>query len=165
MVGDLHGQYEDFMNILTDPNIGGFPSDDNQMLFNGDLVDRCRMSVEILVVLMVIKIMHPGAVHIVRGNHESHDTNSVYGFHKHLEQDYHEEASELKVAFAELNALPLAAVIEETVFVTHGGLGASVGAMTIETTNEIHRFAEPPTSGPVHDFCVLKVIISIGDCA
>lgn len=160
VVGDLHGQFEDFMHILRDPKLGGFPSAQNQIVFNGDLVDRGEFSVEILVVLLCIKILIPDAVHIVRGNHESRSMNGTYGFHKYLTRDYGEGGgdrsggvdAELIELFAELfNALPVAAVIDDMVFVAHGGVGIEVSRMTIEDINQLDRFQEPPLTGPIHE--------------
>ena len=44
VVGDLHGQLYDFDHMLS---LAGFPSPDNQFLFNGDFVDRGPWSVEV----------------------------------------------------------------------------------------------------------------------
>jgi serine/threonine-protein phosphatase 5 len=66
--GDTHGQFFDLLNIFS---IGGFPSESNPYLFNGDFVDRGSFSVENVVTLMAIKLSCPSAVHMLRGNHET----------------------------------------------------------------------------------------------
>lgn len=65
--GDTHGQFYDLCHIFT---IGGFPSEANPYLFNGDFVDRGSFSVETVTTLLAIKIACPTAMYMTRGNHE-----------------------------------------------------------------------------------------------
>lgn len=46
----------------------------------GDFVDRGSFSVEVILSLLAWKVLHPGAMHLSRGNHESHSMNKIYGF-------------------------------------------------------------------------------------
>ena len=48
IVGDLHGQYSDFAQIFQNPKLGGYPSETNRFIFNGDIVDRGPMGLEIM---------------------------------------------------------------------------------------------------------------------
>lgn len=66
--GDTHGQFYDLLNIFS---IGGFPSESNPYLFNGDFVDRGSFSVENVVTLIAIKLSCPSSLHMLRGNHET----------------------------------------------------------------------------------------------
>eukprot|EP01032_Pedospumella_encystans_P021819 gene21819-24741_t len=84
IVGDLHGQYADFAQIFQNPKIGGYPSVTNRFIFNGDMVDRWPMGLEIMVVLMFCNILYPQSVHILRGNHETRSTTAKYGFKKEV---------------------------------------------------------------------------------
>merc|ERR1719361_2855565 len=77
IVGDLHGQYWDFMNILK---LAGRPSPRTPFLFNGDFVDRGSWSIEVITVLFAFKLKDPGFVYLNRGNHEMLETNILYGF-------------------------------------------------------------------------------------
>jgi serine/threonine-protein phosphatase 5 len=36
--------------------------------------------VEVILSLLAWKVLHPGAMHLSRGNHESHSMNKIYGF-------------------------------------------------------------------------------------
>ena len=56
--GDIHGQFFDLMNIFE--KVTGFPTPDNQYLFNGDFVDRGVWSVEVMIVLLGFKLLLPG---------------------------------------------------------------------------------------------------------
>lgn len=46
----------------------------------GDFVDRGSFSVEVILSLLAWKVMYPDAMHLSRGNHESHSMNKMYGF-------------------------------------------------------------------------------------
>ena len=73
VVGDLHGQYFDFVHMIE--QVTGKPNPQNPILFNGDFVDRGPWSVEVLLCLYAFKLQYPTAVHFNRGNHESEMTN------------------------------------------------------------------------------------------
>ncbi|KAI3457089.1 hypothetical protein Pfo_013752 [Paulownia fortunei] len=139
--GDVHGQFYDLINIFE---LNGLPSEDNPYLFNGDFVDRGSFSVEVILTLFAFKCMSPSAIYLSRGNHESKSMNKIYGFEG-------EVRSKLSDTFVELFAevfccLPLAHVINEKVFVVHGGL-FSVDGVKLSDIRAIDRFCEPPEEG------------------
>lgn len=118
VVGDLHGQYFDFVHMVE--TVSGVPSPQNPILFNGDFVDRGPWSVEVLMCLFAFKLQNPQFVHFNRGNHESEMTNYQYGFSGEVEAKYENKLMEL---FSEtFRYLPLAHVLENQVFVSHAGL-------------------------------------------
>lgn len=118
VVGDLHGQYFDFVHMIE--QVTGKPNPQNPVLFNGDFVDRGPWSVEVLLCLYAFKLQYPTAVHFNRGNHESEMTNYQYGFANEVKVKYEDKLMEL---FSEtFRYLPLAHVLENQVFVSHAGV-------------------------------------------
>lgn len=139
--GDIHGQYYDLLNIFE---INGLPSEDNPYLFNGDFVDRGSFSVEVILVLFAFKCMCPTGLYLARGNHESRSMNKIYGFEGEVKSKYSESMVEL---FAEVFCcLPLAHVLNDKIFVVHGGL-FSVDGVKLDDIKAIDRFREPPEEG------------------
>ena len=72
--GDTHGQFYDLCNIFE---IGGFPSETNPYLFNGDFVDRGSFSFEVVFTLITIKLSNPKSLFMLRGNHETKNMNKI----------------------------------------------------------------------------------------
>ncbi|XP_058788226.1 serine/threonine-protein phosphatase 5 isoform X1 [Vicia villosa] len=139
--GDVHGQFYDLMNIFE---LNGLPSEENPYLFNGDFVDRGSFSLEVILTLFAFKCMSPSAIYLARGNHESKSMNKIYGFEGEVRSKLNETFVEL---FAEVFCcLPLAHVINEKVFVVHGGL-FSVDGVKLSDIRSINRFCEPPEEG------------------
>lgn len=121
IVGDTHGQFHDVLTLIAS---AGRPSEKNLYLFNGDFVDRGAWGVEVLTTLLSWKLCYPDSVFLTRGNHESSSCTQAYGFYKELSLKYPDSNWErlyqlCKGVFA---SLPLCAVIEDKVYVAHGGL-------------------------------------------
>ncbi|KAL9659595.1 hypothetical protein QQ045_024402 [Rhodiola kirilowii] len=139
--GDVHGQFYDLLNIFE---LNGLPSEENPYLFNGDFVDRGSFSLEVILTLFAFKCMSPSAIYLARGNHESKSMNKFYGFEGEVRSKLSETFVEL---FAEVFCcLPLAHVINEKIFVVHGGLFSTDG-VKLSDIRAIDRFCEPPEEG------------------
>jgi len=92
--GDTHGQFYDLLNIFE---IGGFPSETNPYVFNGDFVDRGSFSFENVMTLILIKMACPAALHMTRGNHETKNMNKIYGFEGEVKAKYDELTMTVRV--------------------------------------------------------------------
>jgi hypothetical protein len=83
-------------------------------------------------------------LYLSRGNHESKSMNKIYGFDGEVKTKYSDTMAEL---FADIFCcLPLANVLNEKVFVVHGGLFSSDG-VKLSDIRAIDRFREPPDEG------------------
>eukprot|EP00929_Paragymnodinium_shiwhaense_P023483 TRINITY_DN1468_c0_g1_i1.p1 TRINITY_DN1468_c0_g1~~TRINITY_DN1468_c0_g1_i1.p1 ORF type:complete len:579 (-),score=134.64 TRINITY_DN1468_c0_g1_i1:305-2041(-) len=117
VVGDLHGQYWDFMNLLK---MTGHPSAETPFVFNGDFVDRGSWSIEVISVLLAFKLKDPSHVFMNRGNHEMLETNVLYGFCGEVAAKYGTDVFDL---FSEaFRRLPLAHLADEKVLILHAGI-------------------------------------------
>ncbi|ESL10954.1 serine/threonine protein phosphatase type 5 [Trypanosoma rangeli SC58] len=139
--GDTHGQYYDLLNIFK---INGCPSPTNRYLFNGDFVDRGSYSFENVMTLFAYKLLYPEHMFLSRGNHEGLAMNRLYGFEGEVSQKYSKEVFHL---FSEVfNALPVGHIINNEVFVVHGGL-YSRDDVVLDDLQKPNRFREIPESG------------------
>ena len=76
VVGDIHGQYADLLNMITK---AGEPGSLNY-LFLGDYVDRGIFGIEVCILLFAIKQNFPHNVVMLRGNHESRNMTETFTF-------------------------------------------------------------------------------------
>jgi len=143
--GDVHGQFYDLLNIFQ---LNGEPSAENPFLFNGDFVDRGSFSVEVILTLFAYKLACPAAIHLTRGNHESKNMNKIYGFDGEVVHKLDNDISRLFTSV--FCTIPLCAVLEDKVFIVHGGLASDDG-VTIADIQKVNRNREPPESGLMCD--------------
>lgn len=125
IVGDTHGQLQDLFSIFT---INDLPGPDNHYLFNGDFVDRGKYGAEICLSMALFHLLYPEAVHFNRGNHEERSQNETAGFMVEVLGKYRSTTDRARGKrvydlFEEcFDCLPLAHVVDEKIFVVHGGL-------------------------------------------
>jgi serine/threonine-protein phosphatase PP1 catalytic subunit len=142
--GDIHGQFDDLVQIFK--NIG-YPSKDNTILFMGDYVDRGSYSIEVITLLFLLKIKYPKYIYLLRGNHECHTINRMYGFYEECQK----KANLLiwKAFNQVFSYLPVAAIVEKKIFCVHGGLSPKLG--DVRLINQIKKGTKVPDSGLLCD--------------
>jgi len=149
--GDLHGQFGDLMRLFEEYGTPSTAGDITYIdyLFLGDYVDRGSHSLETICLLLALKIEHPRNVHLIRGNHEAHDINALFGFRLEcLERLGDEQGVFVWRRINELfNYLPLAATIESKILCMHGGIGRSINK--VEQIAAIPRPVTMEDGGPV----------------
>lgn len=78
IVGDIHGQFYDFIKIIDDDT--GGPLETTKYLFLGDYVDRGCFSCEVLALILALKIKFKNTVFLLRGNHECRQLTTFFNF-------------------------------------------------------------------------------------
>ncbi|GIY29982.1 hypothetical protein CDAR_106462 [Caerostris darwini] len=135
--GDLHGKIEDLLTVFYK---NGLPSHSTPYVFNGDFVDRGKNSTEVLMILLACFIVWPDAVYLNRGNHEDFNMNVRYGFLKEIMLKYSNEAAKILRAVEDLYGwLPLATIVDNKVFVVHGGVSDCTTLKDIATLDR-HKY-------------------------
>lgn len=143
--GDTHGQFYDVLNIFE---LNGYPSRNNPYVFNGDFVDRGSFSAEVILTFLLFRMADPQCIYLTRGNHETKNMNRIYGFEGEIKAKYDDKIFEL---FLEVfGHLPLCAIIEGKVFITHGGIPTDDKVM-LSDIRKIKRGMEPKDSGLMSD--------------
>jgi len=140
LVGDIHGQFYDMIELFA---VAGKPPEQN-FLFLGDYVDRGFYCVETFLLLMALKVRYPTKIYLLRGNHECRTVTEDYGFLEECNRKF-EDTSVYNYYINAFDALPLAAVVDNSIFCVHGGLSEDMD--TISDIDSIDRFQEPPDNG------------------
>jgi len=141
--GDIHGQFYDLLQLFE---LGGYPPEKNY-LFLGDYVDRGKQSIETICLLFAYKIKYPENFFLLRGNHECSSVNRIYGFFDECKRRY---SIKLWKNFIDcFNCLPIAAVIEDTIFCCHGGLSPDL--IFVNQIKNIIRPTDVPEYGMLCD--------------
>ena len=139
IVGDIHGQYFDFLKILE---IGGSP-ESTRYLFLGDYVDRGIFSIEVLLLLYAIKINYPDSVYLLRGNHESRQMTAFFNFRTEVLTKFDLDVYE--AIMDSFDNLPLTCIVNKKFIAVHGGLSPYLNSLA--DIERIDRFIEPPRQG------------------
>jgi serine/threonine-protein phosphatase with EF-hand domain len=130
----LPGQLQDLLHIIEE---SGMPSAKHKYLFNGDFVDRGKWGVEVMILILVLFNAFPNCVFLNRGNHEDFPICCAYGFQAECCRKYNDVTFGMFVEM--FNYVPLFTIINNAVFVTHGGL-FHCQDVTLAELNQIHRY-------------------------
>ena len=142
--GDIHGQFHDLLELFN--KCGEIPN--TRYIFMGDFVDRGFNSVETFQLLLCLKMKYPSHITLLRGNHETRQITTVYGFYDETIRKYG-NANPWKYCTEVFDYLGIGAVVEGKVFCIHGGLSPEI--KTIDQVRLIDRRMEIPHEGPFCD--------------
>ncbi|MFX0068071.1 MAG: metallophosphoesterase [Candidatus Hodarchaeota archaeon] len=120
LVGDTHGDLESTISIIKRFLDRGY----EHIVFLGDYVDRGSHQIENINYILCLKLVHPKRVILLRGNHETPETNSRYGFldvvMSRLTQESYSSYNNL------FSHLPYSCLIDKRVLCLHGGLATQL---------------------------------------
>ena len=142
--GDIHGQFHDLLELFSKG--GEIP--ESRYIFMGDFVDRGFNSVETFQLLLCLKLKYPSHITLLRGNHETRQITTVYGFYDETIRKYG-NANPWKYCTEVFDYLGIGAVVEGKIFCIHGGLSPEI--KTIDQIRLIDRRMEIPHEGPFCD--------------
>eukprot|EP00027_Filamoeba_sp_ATCC50430_P013445 CAMPEP_0168569676 /NCGR_PEP_ID=MMETSP0413-20121227/16300_1 /TAXON_ID=136452 /ORGANISM="Filamoeba nolandi, Strain NC-AS-23-1" /LENGTH=318 /DNA_ID=CAMNT_0008602219 /DNA_START=225 /DNA_END=1181 /DNA_ORIENTATION=+ len=144
--GDIHGQFYDLLELFK---TGGRIEESNtNYVFLGDYVDRGHHSVETFTFLMLLKAKYPSRITMIRGNHESREISTLYGFYDEVQHKYG-SVNVWKYCTSVFDYLPLTAIIDGRVLCVHGGLSPEISC--VDQIRTIRRNADVPHSGAFSD--------------
>ncbi len=124
VIGDLHGDYETLLEIMRRESIvEGLENGDAVVVFLGDYIDRGLYQLETITAVYLLKILYPGRVVLLRGNHEP--TILViphpHDFILTLKTRFPEEYQDLyRGFFHSFQKLPLLAILPDKILFLHG---------------------------------------------
>ena len=142
--GDIHGQFHDLLELFKKG--GDIPQ--SRYIFMGDFVDRGFNSIETFQLLLCLKLKYPQHITLLRGNHETRQITTVYGFYDETIRKYG-NANPWKYCTEVFDYLGIGAIVEGKIFCIHGGLSPDI--RTMDTIILIDRRMEIPHEGPFCD--------------
>nr|CAD2199029.1 unnamed protein product [Meloidogyne enterolobii] len=162
--GDIHGQYNDLIEMFNKIGQPGKQLPSTKYLFLGDYVDRGSKSIETIILLFCYKIKFPKNFYLLRGNHETSSINAVYGFKKEISKKFGNSYEKLWDTFNNAFAqMPITALVggEKLLFFRynfnsftgrilcmHGGISQHLGLL--RDLKKLKRgWKDPKDSGPL----------------
>ena len=142
--GDIHGQFHDLLELFEKG--GHVPT--KRYIFMGDFVDRGYSSVETFQLLLCLKLKWPQCITLLRGNHETRQITTVYGFYDETMRKYG-NSNPWRYCTDVFDYLGIGAIIDGKIFCIHGGLSPDI--KSLDDIRLIDRTMEIPHEGPFCD--------------
>lgn len=142
--GDTHGDLDSTISIVKRFLNGGY----EHIVFLGDYVDRGSHQIENINYLLYLKLAYPKRVILLRGNHETPQTNLNYGFFdivkNKLTQDIYDRYNDL------FSYLPYSCLIDRRILCLHGGLATQL--------SEIDQLRRIPRQAKITDPLTYQIL-------
>ncbi len=148
--GDVHGQIKDLLHFFQTFGCPNHRTGDANLVnyvFLGDFVDRGWYSLEVVSLLFALKLRYPKRIFLVRGNHESRDTNGEDFLRQCVARlGTGPGCSIWEACNRAFDCLPLGALIENAILCVHGGVGK-----TFRSLDQIRQIKRPWTEEEFSD--------------
>ena len=141
--GDIRGNFTSLKKVFE---LSGEPKDKNYV-FLGNYINRGHNSLECLCLLLAYKIKYKDTFNILRGHYDDEHLCKNYGFEEECQKKTTSKIYEQITAL--LDCLPLAATLEDKIFLVHGGISPQL--KTLAQIDEIQRPIVVPEEGLVCD--------------
>lgn len=141
--GDIRGNFESLKKIFE---LSGDPKDKNY-IFLGNYINRGQNSLECLGLLLAYKIKYKDTFNLLRGNYDDKFMCKSYGFESECQEKTTKNIYEQITAL--LNCLPLAATLDDKIFLVHGGISPDL--KNLDQIEGIQRPIVIPEEGLVCD--------------
>eukprot|EP00917_Polyrhabdina_sp_WS-2016_P002589 GHVP01005593.1.p1 GENE.GHVP01005593.1~~GHVP01005593.1.p1 ORF type:complete len:787 (+),score=187.09 GHVP01005593.1:558-2918(+) len=154
--GALHG---DLKNLLTFFELYGWPDPSQgdicsfNYVFLGNYVDLGKCSCEVVILLLAFKVLSPGRVFLLRGNHEDRRINAASGFRSEVLRKFGSPGAQnpkysphsIWNCFNDVfEYFPIAAILDKDVICVHGAVGGK-----IQSVSDLSRIKKPIKIHPV----------------
>ena len=143
IIGDIHGDLNTFTKILETIKT----KKPEKIFFLGDIVDRGRNSLEILYIMLKIIDKEPNKYYWIKGNHETKEICSKYGFLDELRRKNIDSLFYEITGFFE--TLPYGAILNNNAFLVHGGIAKQPENDYPVSLMEIERLPKLDENNPV----------------
>eukprot|EP00759_Apiculatamorpha_spiralis_P032441 PhF_6_TR33856/c0_g1_i4/m.49665/K06269/PPP1C; serine/threonine-protein phosphatase PP1 catalytic subunit len=140
--GDVFGCIEDVCRLF---DTAGWPPT-RSYLFLGNYINRGRHGLITLCLLFALKVQYPDNFFLLRGNHECGSISRIYGFYDEMKRLF--DVKLWKRAIEVFNCMPVCALIQHTIFCTHGGLSPE---FSFDEIRKIQRPTDVPDHGLMCD--------------
>ncbi|MFW9999816.1 MAG: metallophosphoesterase [Candidatus Hodarchaeota archaeon] len=117
VIGDIHGNLETLTKLIEIIN----HKNPKIIIFLGDIVDRGPKQFECLMIVLILKILHPSKYYLLRGNHETLEMNEYYGFFQDFISRFKNQ-SKFNEILSIYNLIPICALINKAILCLHGGI-------------------------------------------
>lgn len=120
VIGDIHGNIGDLIRIFESE---GYPPKTSYILL-GDYVDRGNYSLEVILLLYLLKLKFPQNIYLLRGNHESSSVTKIYGFRDDCV--YRLNNYIYRRFIKSFGKMPILALVNDEFLCVHGGISPKI---------------------------------------